>query len=255
MDSSYYAVSTLKFGVFLVFAIGLNLSMILLKHLKTSLFLTALVACVDIVAQNTLLHRELIDGRREKVVGDFSASGLNLWREKSFLGNTTYRIVKKDGENVLFAEARSSASALYREIKIDLDKTPFLNWSWRVENVYDINNPEIEKGDDYPARIYVVIKYGFFPWQTRALNYIWCNKKTEKSFWPNPFSQKAVMIPVRCGVQGVGLWHSERVNVVDDYYRIFGQRIDRIDGVAIMTDSDNSGGFGAAYYRDIVFSN
>jgi len=120
--------------------------------------------------------------------------------------------------------------------------------------VLDIDNPLAKSGDDYPARIYIVVKYGIFPWQSRALNYLWCNKPTVRKYWLNPFTDRAAMIPVRCGERGLGSWQSQQVNIVEDYQRIFNSPLTRIQGIALMTDADNSGGKVSAYYRSIVLS-
>ena len=179
---------------------------------------------------------------------------MGVFSERSFAANTRYRVVEQGGIWVLEAETRASASALYREMDIDLLATPYLNWSWRVDNVYPIAHQQKKPGDDYPARVYVVVKYGFFPWQTRALNYVWSNYRETALFWPNPFSAQAMMIPLQVGDEGLGLWQDERVNIVEDYFRIFHEHIDRAHGVAIMSDSDNAGGEAIAFYGDIYFS-
>ena len=101
----------------------------------------------------------------------------------------------------------------------------------------------------------MVVKEGLFPWQTKALNYVWSNREEDRAYWPNPFTDKAVMIPVRSGSKGLGQWHSERVNVAEDYYRIFNKRISEAHGVAIMSDADNAGSSAVAYYGEIIFSN
>ncbi len=187
-------------------------------------------------------------------VADFAADGLSHFSEKSFEGHTDYSLIKDEGQTVLKAETQAQASALYREMEIDLTATPMLSWRWRIENTHPITEPETKSGDDFPARVYVVVREGFFPWQTRALNYVWANSQVEKTYWPNPFTKKAVMIPLRFGQQDVGVWQSEKVDVAADFYRIFGRRIQQADGVAIMTDGDNSGGQVTAYYGDIFFS-
>lgn len=188
-------------------------------------------------------------------IADFSSQQLSDWNHKDFDGATHYKVVDVDNMPALKAVTNKSASALYKTLDIDLNKTPYLNWSWRVDNVYAINDQTVKAGDDYPARIYVVVKEGFLPWQTKALNYVWSNNEVEETFWANPFTANAVMIPVRSGKQGLGQWHSERVNVKEDFYRIFNKRIDTAHGIAIMSDSDNASGMGIAYYGPISFSN
>lgn len=188
------------------------------------------------------------------LVADLSQSGFSSWQSKQFSGRTDYVTTQIDNQKALKAVTRSSASALYKKLKIDLNKTPYLNWSWRIDNVYSISDQRQKTGDDFPARVYVVVKEGYLPWQTKALNYVWSNTNTDLAYWPNPFTKKAMMIPVRSGKRGLGKWHRERVNIKEDFYRIFNRHIDSIDGIAIMSDSDNAKGSAVAYYGTISFS-
>ncbi|MEH6558705.1 MAG: DUF3047 domain-containing protein [Oceanicoccus sp.] len=190
----------------------------------------------------------------ETLVVDFSRHGIEAFEEEKFVGKTDYQLVDDNGVQVLRARTADSASVLYREMDFDLEKTPFLNWSWRISSVFSITDQKKKRGDDYPARIYVVVKEGFFPWQTKALNYVWSNYETDEKYWANPFTSKAVMIPVRGGKKELNQWQNERVNVVEDFYRAFGRRITSADGIAIMSDSDNAGGVAEAFYGKIFFS-
>lgn len=190
----------------------------------------------------------------ETLVADFSQQGIDVFEEEQFVGQTHYQLVEDGGVQILRARTAGSASVLYREMDLDLEKTPFLNWSWRVSNVFSITDQKRKRGDDYPARIYVVVKEGFFPWQTKALNYVWSNYEVDDAYWSNPFTSKAVMIPVRAGKEGLNQWHKERVNVVEDFYRVFGKRITDAHGIAIMSDSDNAGGVAEAFYGTLFFS-
>ena len=46
----------------------------------------------------------------------------------------------------------------------------------------------------------------------------------------------------------------EERNVYDDYKRAFGEEPPIVNGVAIMTDTDDTGETATAYYGDIVFT-
>lgn len=190
----------------------------------------------------------------ETLVGNFQNGDLSGWEEKEFAGSTHYQLVSQGAKSVLQATTDNSASALYREIKVNLNKTPILQWSWKINETYPIENGFKKAGDDYPARIYVVVRRGIFPWQTLALNYVWANKPVGASHWFNPYTQKAVMVPIKAGETSVGEWHLESTNVKADFKRFFDVDITEIDGIAIMSDSDNAGFSGVAYYGDIRFS-
>jgi hypothetical protein len=190
----------------------------------------------------------------DSLVGTFSTQGLMGWEETSFVGNTQYQIVEMDGVPVLKAESRASASGLTFETEVDLEKTPYLYWRWRVENTLTNIDERTKQGDDYPARLYVVKKGGLLPWRTRAVDYVWSSNQPQGSSWPNAYTDKAQMLALRSGNEDLGQWVTERRNVREDFQRLFGEEITTVDVVAIMTDTDNSGGHAVAFYGDIHFA-
>jgi len=187
-------------------------------------------------------------------VGDFSSGSLQGWEEKEFLGNTRYTLAESDTGRVLKATSSGSASGLFLEREIDLRKTPYLNWSWKIDNTLGNLDEQSKPGDDYPARIYVVKKGGLAFWNTRALNYVWASTSPAGTSWPNAFTGNAMMVAIRSGDAQVGTWVHEKRNIREDYKRFFGKEIDAIDATALMTDTDNADGRATAWYGDIYFS-
>lgn len=188
-------------------------------------------------------------------ISDFSASSLDDWQSKSFKGNTEYQIIFLDQQKVLQAKSNGSASSLYKEIQIDLKKTPYLNWSWRIDKKLPITNEQSKQGDDFAARIYLVIKGEWFFWQSKAINYVWANHSHINQSWENPFAGKSVMmIATRSNKDLSKHWYTEKRNVLEDFKNHFGEDIRYIDGIAIMTDTDNSASAAQSYYADIYFS-
>ncbi len=194
--------------------------------------------------------------RAEKLsIADFSDSGLNRWKNKAFANTTSYQLTKVDDKTVLLAKSRNSASAIVRKIRVDLKKYPYLNWSWKIQNRLSTKDEKVKSGDDYAARIYVVVDGGFLPWKTKAVNYVWANQATKGSTWPNAFAGKnVIMLAIRNKNDKTETWYQEKRNVYDDLKQLFGNEIQFIDAVALMTDTDNSHGQASSYYGDIYFS-
>lgn len=189
------------------------------------------------------------------VVGAFSAGDRNGWAVKTFSGTTAYALTEAGDRTVLSAQSRNSASGLVKKIRVDLRKYPYLNWRWRIENRLGIENERVRSGDDYAARIYVVIDGGIWLWRTRAMTYVWAHGAAKGSVWENAFAGKnAMMMAVRNRQDAVSTWYTEKRNVAADLERLFGTAYDFIDAVALMTDTDNSHGQVRAYYGDIYFS-
>ncbi len=135
----------------------------------------------------------------DRVIGRFSAGDLSEWQSKSFKGETTYRLVEQNGRQVLQADSKGTASGLYREIPVALDKTPYLNWSWRIGHVLNGVDERTKAGDDYPARVYVIVSGGVAFWRTRSLVYVWSSNQPIGSSWDNAFTGNARTLALRSG--------------------------------------------------------
>ena len=179
---------------------------------------------------------------------------LSGWDENSFSGHTLYKVIQNDNHPVLKATSNHSASGYVKKIKVDLTKTPYLNWHWKIDNILHNVDERTKSGDDYPARVYVVISGGLFFWRTHALNYVWSSNQPVGSHWPNAFTGNAILIAQESGAEHVGQWVTEKRNILEDIKRYLGMDATHIDAVAIMTDTDNSGQTATAYYQDVYFS-
>ena len=186
---------------------------------------------------------------------------------------TAYALVDDGGTTVVEANASNSASGLIRRVDINPAEMPVLSWRWKVDNLLEKGNVRRKSGDDYPARIYVTfdldpselgfgdrIKYralkllGYDDIPVRALNYIWANNADETEIVANPYTDWVQMVPVQSGADGLGEWQSESRNVLEDYRQAFDEEPPAINGIAIMTDADNTGESARAYYGDIRMS-
>ncbi len=187
-------------------------------------------------------------------LGEFSQNTLHGWEKHEFKGNTQYELIEIERKTVLRAISRASASGLIKRQRISLEETPFLNWQWRIERPLYRVAENLKQGDDFAARIYVVIDGGILFWRTLALNYVWASQHPKGSLWDNPFTGNAKMLAVESGDKLTGQWVTEKRNVKQDLKKAFGREFQFIDAVAIMTDTDNSGQSATAYYGDIYFS-
>lgn len=182
---------------------------------------------------------------------EYSVRDVAGWERERFKGETTYEI---DGEG-LKARCANSASGLFLRKTIDLRTTPVIEWSWRVDAVFDPSVDEKTKGgDDFAARLYVVKDGGVAVWRTRAINYVWASAMPVGADWPNPFASQAHMVALRSGPPAApGQWVTERRNIREDFKRFHGRDIETIDAVAIMSDCDNRGGSAEAWYGPVRF--
>ncbi len=187
-------------------------------------------------------------------VGSFGQGSLVDWKSQQFTGNTDYKLVKNGNQRVLRAKSKQAASGLVRNIKIDLRRTPYLHWRWKIANLPANDNEKTRAGDDFPVRVYLIKSGGLAFWNTHALNYVWSSQQPVETWWPNPFTEKAIMLVVESGATEVGQWREYRRNVAEDFKHTFGEIPAAIDSVAIMTDTDNTGTTVTAWYGDLYFS-
>ena len=197
------------------------------------------------------------------VIDDFTNSNLAGWKSKVFESTTHYTLTQEDGFPSLHALSIASASGLYKEQTIDLRKTPYLNWRWKISAPLAGLNERSKPGDDYVARIYVVINGGWRIWQTKALNYVWSSNQRKELIWDNAFAGSAArMLSVRGLQDTAGKWYTEKRHVLNDLKKAFSLNAGsdkewkrhEIDVIAIMTDTDNSGLKAEAWYGAIYFS-
>ncbi len=207
-----------------------------------------------------------------EAVGNTLPAGWKPWTFKKIERHTAYTLVQDDHTVVVKAVAEASASGLVREIKINPKEYPIVEWRWKVSNILKKGDVHKKEGDDYPARIYITFEYdpsklGFFEKAKyemvrllygeypplAAINYIWESKAPIGTMVPNPYTDRVMMFVVESGEEKLKQWVSEKRNVYEDYKKAFGQEPPMISGVAIMTDTDNTGESATAYYGDILF--
>ncbi len=189
----------------------------------------------------------------EPLVFGWPASGDDEgWEEREFDGETRYTVRELDGRRVLEAESEAAASCLYLEREIDLAATPVLEWSWRIGGTPAVADERIKDGDDFAARVYVVAPGDGWFAMPIAVNYVWASDAEVGTAWPNPFTDNVMMVAMNSGDRHAGAWRTHRRNVRDDFRRFFGVEVDALEGIAVMTDSDNSGLSARAWYGEIA---
>ena len=184
---------------------------------------------------------------------------------------TAYEVVADGSAIVVKATSDAAASGLTKEVKIDPTVFPVVHWRWKIENLLTRSDVTKKSGDDYPARLYVTFAYDpekvsfgkklkykvgralFGDIPIAALNYIWDAKTPVGTVVDNAYTDFAKMIVVESGAAKVGLWVEESRNVYQDYKQAFGEEPPMINGIAIMTDTDNTKERAIAYYGDIRF--
>lgn len=197
--------------------------------------------------------------------------GWELFTFKKIPNRTNYQLVKDGNLLVVKATSDKTASGLTHPLRIDLKETPILEWRWKVTDIVSKGDVRTKEGDDYAARVYVTFEYDpeKVGWRKKtkyrigrllfgdipiaAINYIWANKTPRGTFVDNAFTDLVRMIVLENREEKVGEWVEEKRNVYEDYRKAFGEDPPIVNGIVIMTDTDNTGGTATAFYGDITF--
>ncbi|HXE97405.1 MAG TPA: DUF3047 domain-containing protein [Dongiaceae bacterium] len=215
-------------------------------------------SCLNIAIISSILSVHLlvlaIDVPASEIqVSHFSMEGLAGWEPKVFKGSTDYLVQQDNGRTVVKAVSHAAASGMVRKIHFEPSQYRYLRWSWKIAHTIKDGDEKTKAGDDYAARLYVLFPGRYF-WQMKAINYIWANRLPMGEHVPNPFASNAKMLAVESGNGKAGQWVYEERDLLADYRLLFGADPEAADAIAIMTDTDNTGGNAEAWYGEISLS-
>ena len=190
-------------------------------------------------------------------VFDFSENELSELEVRKVRGadnKTIYTVGSNANGNFLKAIANNGASGLGKEVKIDLNKTPFINISWKIEKDLLGIKEDTKKGHDFAARVFAVKKTGATPLSNRAINYVFSSNNEIGKNWPSPYTKKSVDNVLASTKNNLNEWVTVKANVKEDFKKFHNLDVNELDGLAIMSDTDNSKMKAIAYYQNIYFS-
>ncbi|MBF0144861.1 MAG: DUF3047 domain-containing protein [Magnetococcales bacterium] len=192
-------------------------------------------------------------------LGDFSSQNLNGWQRKSFQGENQWQFEHASHAPDpdlyhLRVQSNDTAEGMIRKETVDLKQWPILHWSWRVALPLPEGAEQTRAGDDFAARIGIIIADGPFPWQTYSINYVHSSTLPAGTHWQSPYSDHVFMLAVARNGQDHNEWQHFRRNVAMDFKQLFNRDIDRIQAVAIMVDTDNTHGKAQTWFGDVFFS-
>ena len=137
---------------------------------------------------------------------------------------------------------------------IDLSKTPFINITWKVEKDLAGIAENSKKGHDFAARVFVIKKTGATALSNRAINYVFSSNNLIGFNSPSPYTKKSVDNVLATTKDNLNEWITVKANVKEDFKRFHDLDVNELDGLAIMSDTDNSKMKAVAYYQNIYFS-
>ena len=193
----------------------------------------------------------------ELKIFDFTETELSELQVRKVRGaenKTLYTVGKNENGNYLKSIAENAASGLGKEIKIDLKKTPFINITWKIEKDLPGIKENTKKGHDFAARVFVIKKTGATPLSNRAINYVFSSNNEVGLNWPSPYTKKSIDNVLASTKNDLNKWITVKANVKEDFKKFHDLDVNELDGIAIMSDTDNSKMKSVAYFQNIYFS-
>ncbi len=189
---------------------------------------------------------------------------LHNWESFEFSGktkSTDYQIILNDTLSYLQAISRSSASGLIHKTRFNAREYPKLQWRWQIEHAEcDVDGRE-KSGDDYPLRIFVLFdddSADFSFWESvsnsairlfygfevpgSSLCFVWTNLIYDEKYFNNPHSDRVKIIPLTTEKDSGVKWVTHRIRIDSVFQHIYNRACPEKAALAIMSDTDNTGG-------------
>ena len=198
-----------------------------------------------------------ISAANEVKVFEFTEAELSKLEVRKVRGadnKTEYSVGSNDNGNFLKAVADNAASGLGKEVKINLNKTPIINITWKVEKDLPGIKENTKKGHDFAARVFVIKKTGATPLSNRAINYVFSSNNEVGFNSPSPYTKKSIDNVLATTKENLNKWVTVKANVKEDFKKFHNLDVNELDGLAIMSDTDNSKLEAITYYQNIYFS-
>ena len=179
---------------------------------------------------------------------------LKVRKVRGAKGETKYSLGSNENGQFLRAEAKGTASGLGQKVKIDLNKTPFINITWKIEKDLKGIDEKTKKGHDFAARVFVVKKTGLTPLSNKAVNYVFSSNNSVNEFWRSPYTKSSVDYVLSTTKDNINEWVTVKANVKEHFKKLHDLDVEELSGVAIMTDTDQTKIKAISYYQNIYFS-
>ena len=190
-------------------------------------------------------------------VFDFTETELSELQVRKVRGadkKTVYTVSSNKKGNFLKAVADNAASGLGKEIKINLDKTPFINITWKIEKDLAGIKENTKKGHDFAARVFVIKKTGSTILSNRAINYVFSSNNPIGFNSPSPYTKKSIDNVLSNTKNSINEWVTVKANVKEDFKKFHNLDVNELNGIAIMSDKNKKKMKAIAYYQNIYFS-
>ena len=202
----------------------------------------------------------------------FNAADKMGWETMRLPGKlrTAFRQVQREGRTSVEAESVGTASMLRQRMRIAPAQLGRLSFQWQVQNLIEGADMTVRELEDSPVRVVLAFDgdRGLFSPRNAMLNeltrtltgedmpyamlmYVWSNDLPLETVIVNPRTDRVRKIVVETGPKRLQQWLAYERDVRADFERAFGEAPGVLQGLAIMTDTDNTQGRTRAWYGQI----
>ena len=167
-------------------------------------------------------------------VGEFPPD----WKPRKDSGLAVYSIQEMDGLRFLRALAKGLGIQAAKQYEWDPKAYPMLAWSWRPVEFPAGSDERQSKTNDSAVSVYAVFPHS--PMSVKSLKYIWSAVVPVGTRLSSSAGLTQVLV-IRNGTGRKGSWTEERVNIFEDYKKLFNEtETPKASGIAVLTDSDDT---------------
>ncbi|WP_158529645.1 DUF3047 domain-containing protein [Parvibium lacunae] len=240
------------------------------------LLLGLIVGCAQ---QSNLRYSGPANAPTEKIISltDDNQDGMpEGWRKlliRADKTRTVFTPIRKDGMDVVQADAESSASGLHFNLRVDSQASPWIGWHWKVANLITQADITQRSKEDSPVRLILgfdgdktklpfkeqmllnmgkVMAGHEVPYAT--LVYVWDNQQPQNTHIPHAVTDRIKMIVVESGDSKLGQWQHYMRNYAADYEKAYGEKPGPLISIGILSDTDNTGDTARAWYGPLSIS-
>lgn len=178
------------------------------------------------------------------------------WKGQNW-GSPAYdmTIEDNDGHRVLHLRSKDEGSTISKDLKgkVDLKRTPILEWSWKAVVLPHGGDSRKKELDDQAAQLYVA--WPRFPEAVRAriIGYVWDTTAPGGTIAKSEKTGTVTYIIVRSGKADLGKWVTEQRNVREDFKRIYGEEPESPGAISISIDSNDTKSSAESFMGPILF--
>jgi hypothetical protein len=164
-----------------------------------------------------------------------------------------FSIQKEMGKEFLRIKTEGGCTSIGKKHNFSVEHYPFLSWKWRIHQLPSGGDETKRNKNDSGAGIYVIFK-GKFKFND-IIKYVWSSTLPPGTITNSPYNSRARIVVLRSGTEKKGQWITQKVNIKEDYRRLFGKDPPEVEVIGLLTDADNTSSEAMADYDDIQISN